>query len=328
MFRRILFSVSLAIAISGCAGENQDPQRAPAQGEFGGPESTPGNKDQSACYIYPLYKVGDCSLLAKRSTFTGSVKTDYTYAASSDKRYHAPVYLIDLSKIDLSLQVTRNFRLSEFLSTAKGRYGYFAEHVFGYLQGIRESLGGPLRINSGYRSPGYNKKIGGAKLSRHMYGDGADLGGFSVSKLQSVCKSAGASYIQVYTDGHVHCDWRNRPLDDTFVPGVSSADLTPLAVSAMSEEEFVHLQEVIGGKPEITLLGQARAGNRVGLTAAIDLQEDPGDLYTEWIVTTPDGQVFNGEGVVLGVDLAQSGQYQVQVRVGGYAQGSYTIDVP
>lgn len=328
MFRRIIFATALAIAVAGCAGENQDPERAPASGEFGGPETTPGNKDQTACYIYPLYKVGDCSLLVKRASFTGSAKADYTYAATSDKRYRAPVYLIDLTEIDLSLQVARNFRLSEFLSTSKGRYGYYAEHVFGYLQGIRDGLGGPLKINSGYRSPGYNKKIGGAKLSRHMYGDGADLGGFSVSKLQTACKNAGASYIQVYSDGHVHCDWRNRALDDTFIPGVSAADVTPMQISAMSMEEFVAMQESIGGKPEITLLGQVRAGNRVGLTAAIDIQEDPGDLYTEWIVTAPNGEVLTGEGVVLGVDLAQSGQYHVQVRVGGYAQGAYTIDVP
>ena len=117
MFRRILFSLSLAIAISGCAGANQDPRHASKHGELGGPESAPGNKDQSACYIYPSYKVGDCSLLVKRSSLTGNEKTEYTYASSSDRRYRPPVNLIDLEKIDLNSQITENFRLSEFLSS-------------------------------------------------------------------------------------------------------------------------------------------------------------------------------------------------------------------
>ncbi len=327
MIRRILFAVSLAIALGGCAGESQDPERRPANGEFGGPVEAPGNKDQSACYIYPLYSVGSCEALIKRSSLTGSVKTDYTYPSSSDSRYRAPVNLIDLTKISLNAQITKNFRLSEFMATHKGRYGYFAEHVFGYLQGIRDRLAVPVRINSGYRSPGYNKKIGGARLSRHMYGDGVDLGGTSTSKLQSGCRAAGASYIQVYSDGHVHCDWRSRSLDDTFVPGAAGVTLSALEVSAMSEPEFAKMQEAIGGKPVIAMNGDAALGSKVEFSASIELQEDPGELLTEWIVVSPDGQGLEAEGSLLEVELAQRGQYQVRVRVGGYAESVYTLFV-
>jgi uncharacterized protein YcbK (DUF882 family) len=43
------------------------------------------------------------------------------------------------------------------------------------LQVLRDALGRPITIISGYRSPEYNKKIDGAKLSQHMYARAADI---------------------------------------------------------------------------------------------------------------------------------------------------------
>jgi len=47
-----------------------------------------------------------------------------------------------------------------------------AENVF---EKIRAFRGAPIKVNSGYRSPEYNKKIGGAKTSQHMKGEALDL---------------------------------------------------------------------------------------------------------------------------------------------------------
>ncbi len=50
------------------------------------------------------------------------------------------------------------------------------------LESLRTRLGGvPLHVNSGYRCPAYNARIGGAKESQHMSGKAADLSGKSVS---------------------------------------------------------------------------------------------------------------------------------------------------
>ena len=43
------------------------------------------------------------------------------------------------------------------------------------LQALRDALGRPITIISGYRSPEYNKKIDGAKLSQHMFARAADI---------------------------------------------------------------------------------------------------------------------------------------------------------
>ncbi len=42
------------------------------------------------------------------------------------------------------------------------------------LQPIREQLGFPIRISSGYRSPGVNSKVGGSPTSQHCLGEAAD----------------------------------------------------------------------------------------------------------------------------------------------------------
>ena len=43
------------------------------------------------------------------------------------------------------------------------------------LQVLREHLGRPVRIISGYRSPKYNRRIGGARRSQHMCAKAADI---------------------------------------------------------------------------------------------------------------------------------------------------------
>jgi uncharacterized protein YcbK (DUF882 family) len=43
------------------------------------------------------------------------------------------------------------------------------------LNVIREELGFPLYVNSGYRSPEHNKAIGGSPKSQHLTGKAADL---------------------------------------------------------------------------------------------------------------------------------------------------------
>lgn len=43
------------------------------------------------------------------------------------------------------------------------------------LQVLRDYIGKPIHINSGYRSPSHNKKIGGATQSQHLLATAADI---------------------------------------------------------------------------------------------------------------------------------------------------------
>lgn len=49
------------------------------------------------------------------------------------------------------------------------------EEAMDRLQALRDELGKPIFVNSAYRSPEYNKKIGGAKYSQHMYAKAFDI---------------------------------------------------------------------------------------------------------------------------------------------------------
>jgi zinc D-Ala-D-Ala carboxypeptidase len=49
---------------------------------------------------------------------------------------------------------------------------YLCQHV---LEPLREHMGCPIKVSSGYRSPELNKLVKGSKSSQHMEGKAADL---------------------------------------------------------------------------------------------------------------------------------------------------------
>lgn len=76
---------------------------------------------------------------------------------------------------------SKHFKLEEFACkdgtpVPEEFYGNVQE-LMNNLEVIREHFGGlyPIRINSGYRTPEYNKKVGGASKSQHLTASAADI---------------------------------------------------------------------------------------------------------------------------------------------------------
>ena len=76
---------------------------------------------------------------------------------------------------------SKHFKLKEFACkdgtpVPEEFYGNVQE-LMNNLEIIREHFGGlyPIRINSGYRTPEYNKKVGGAAKSQHLTASAADI---------------------------------------------------------------------------------------------------------------------------------------------------------
>lgn len=77
------------------------------------------------------------------------------------------------------MQLTENFSKSEFDSKDGADMPLdVLENIkvlAKNLQVLRDSIDRPIKINSGYRSPEHNKKIGGVKNSQHVKGKAADI---------------------------------------------------------------------------------------------------------------------------------------------------------
>lgn len=79
----------------------------------------------------------------------------------------------------MSENLTDNFKLSEFKckdgTQVPEDLKENVQNLANNLQVLRDHIGKPIRVISGYRSPKYNRRIGGAKKSQHMFAKAADI---------------------------------------------------------------------------------------------------------------------------------------------------------
>ena len=77
------------------------------------------------------------------------------------------------------MKLTKNFSKSEFDckdgSTMPDHVLYRIQKVAIQLQVLRQYLETSIKVNSGYRSPEHNFKVGGVKNSQHVLGNAADI---------------------------------------------------------------------------------------------------------------------------------------------------------
>lgn len=77
------------------------------------------------------------------------------------------------------MKLTKNFSKSEFeckcgCEMPKNVLNN-VQKVANQLQALRNVVGKPIKINSAYRSPEHNLKVGGAKNSQHLLGKASDI---------------------------------------------------------------------------------------------------------------------------------------------------------
>ena len=119
------------------------------------------------------------------------------------------------------MQLTKNFNLKEFRckdgSDVPEELLENVQELADNLQIIREHVGKPIRVISGYRSKTYNRRIGGARRSQHMLAKAADIkiSGLSPSEVKEIIvflikegkiKSGGIGLYRTFT----HYDTRGR----------------------------------------------------------------------------------------------------------------------
>ena len=146
--------------------------------------------------------------------------------------------------------LTENFSRSEFMSpdgaplpsSLEGNLQELADN----LQVLRDAIGKPIAIHSGYRSPAHNTAIGGASRSKHMEAMAADfsVGGATLASTyclieylikQGDMKQGG---LGIYS-AHLHYDIRGQKVrwnKDALVP-----DCRPIEPPAPKEEDMLYI---------------------------------------------------------------------------------------
>ena len=104
-----------------------------------------------------------------------------------------------------------NFTMSELLYSGTAvKYGIsnipdpkamdcLLELIFYVLQPLRDKLGKPIKVTSGYRCPKVNSLVGGAATSQHIKGQAADIvvQDMSIKALIEFIKKSGIEYDQL-----------------------------------------------------------------------------------------------------------------------------------
>lgn len=81
-------------------------------------------------------------------------------------------YILDT---DGNVQLAKHFKVKEFACKDGSQAVFIDDYLVSILEILRNQIGKPVIINSGYRTPEWNKKCNGAKYSYHIRGMAADI---------------------------------------------------------------------------------------------------------------------------------------------------------
>lgn len=112
-------------------------------------------------------------------------------------------------------QLSRHFNLQEFDSADTGEVILESELVL-RLERLRELVGRPIFVVSGYRTPEHNRFVGGEDNSFHLRGMASDItwSGIEMKRAVALAEKVGFNGIGQYPDKHsIHVDvrgWKAR----------------------------------------------------------------------------------------------------------------------
>ena len=86
----------------------------------------------------------------------------------------APVKAYSKAK-DGGKKLSEHFRVREFACKDGSDVVFVSDGLVQVLEAMRMHFANEVIVTSGYRTPAYNKKVGGSAYSRHQYGVAADV---------------------------------------------------------------------------------------------------------------------------------------------------------
>ena len=108
-----------------------------------------------------------------------------------------------------NIQISKNFKLKEFQCKDGSQLVKIDSQLLYKLQALRDEIGRPVIINSGYRTESHNKAVGGAQNSYHMQGKAVDIrvNGLKPEEIAKIAEKIGFTGIGIYKN-FTHVDIR------------------------------------------------------------------------------------------------------------------------
>lgn len=130
--------------------------------------------------------------------------------------------------VSRDVKVSKDFKLREFSSKDGSKEIKLDYRLVKKLQELRDWIGQPILITSGYRSPNHNTKVGGAKASQHLLGTAADIQikGIDPKTVAKYAQELGFTGIGIYPN-FTHVDVREKESKWGDWNGVNSKKLKP-----------------------------------------------------------------------------------------------------
>jgi len=179
-------------------------------------------------------------------------------------------YYADWRDVPEKLWRWPNFSPEEIACRGDGKIR-INEPALDKLQALRDRLGVPLIVHSAYRSPEYNRKVGGAKQSMHLQGAAFDISmaNHDPKSFEAAAREIGFTGFGFYPrQNFMHVDiGRARQWGDPFPPSASRfSDEPPRPRETLTESRIMKG----GGTAGVATVGAA--GVEVVQQAVADTQ--------------------------------------------------------
>ena len=124
------------------------------------------------------------------------------------------VKTVSIKALGRDYKISPHFKLSEMACKDGSDKVLYSTELMAKLEELRAYGGFTVSINSGYRTPAYNKKIGGASRSQHRFGTAADIvvkkngAVVNAKRVCCLCQSLGFKGIGYISANATHVDMR------------------------------------------------------------------------------------------------------------------------